>query len=139
LAIGIRVPQACRFRSGAWLKNHTASQILGLVAGPEYQPPSNRGPPILHTTLKSPQLAGAEWCWRLGLKSLEERLGNRIGLLVEPLLDEGPNVLEWIDPSSPRPWSCRLLAVGADSEGWRSAFRTDVDHDSEVMPISVPN
>ncbi|HYW47485.1 MAG TPA: hypothetical protein VE959_31745 [Bryobacteraceae bacterium] len=28
---------------------------------------------------------------------------------------------------------------GADSEGWRSAFRTDVDHDSEVMPISVPN
>src|SRR5437016_3321944 len=29
------------------------------------------------------------------------------------------------------------LAI-ADSEGWRSAFRTDVDHDSEVMPISVP-
>jgi len=27
----------------------------------------------------------------------------------------------------------------ADSEGWRSAFRTDVDHDSEVMPISVPS
>jgi hypothetical protein len=27
----------------------------------------------------------------------------------------------------------------ADSEGWRSAFRTDVDHDSEVMPISIPN
>jgi hypothetical protein len=27
----------------------------------------------------------------------------------------------------------------ADSEGWRSAFRSDVDHDSEVMPISVPN
>jgi uncharacterized protein (DUF849 family) len=26
----------------------------------------------------------------------------------------------------------------ADSEGCRSAFRTDVDHDSEVMPISVP-
>ncbi len=29
--------------------------------------------------------------------------------------------------------------VTADSEGCRSAFRTDVDHDSEVMPISVPN
>jgi hypothetical protein len=28
---------------------------------------------------------------------------------------------------------------GADSEGCRSAFRTDVDHDSEVMSISVPN
>jgi hypothetical protein len=28
--------------------------------------------------------------------------------------------------------------LGADSEGWRSAFRTDVDHNSEVMPISVP-
>jgi len=27
----------------------------------------------------------------------------------------------------------------ADSEGCRSAFRTDVDHHSEVMPISVPN
>src|SRR3954452_1108001 len=30
-------------------------------------------------------------------------------------------------------------ALYADSEGWRSAFRTDVDHDSEVMSISVPN
>ena len=30
------------------------------------------------------------------------------------------------------------LAI-ADSERCRSAFRTDVDHDSEVMPISVPN
>jgi hypothetical protein len=27
----------------------------------------------------------------------------------------------------------------ADSEGCRSRFRTDVDHDSEVMPISIPN
>jgi len=27
----------------------------------------------------------------------------------------------------------------ADSGRWRSAFRADVDHDSEVMPISVPN
>jgi hypothetical protein len=27
----------------------------------------------------------------------------------------------------------------ADSGGCRSAFRTDVDHRSEVMPISVPN
>jgi hypothetical protein len=35
---------------------------------------------------------------------------------------------------------CRMAApTSADSEGWRSAFRTDVDHDSEVMPISVPN
>jgi len=31
------------------------------------------------------------------------------------------------------------IQQGADSEGWRSAFRTDVDHDSEVMPISVPS
>ena len=31
------------------------------------------------------------------------------------------------------------LGFCADSEGCRSAFRTDVDHDSEVMPISVPN
>jgi hypothetical protein len=33
----------------------------------------------------------------------------------------------------------RIGPMGADSEGWRSAFRTDVDHDSEVMAISVPN
>jgi hypothetical protein len=30
-------------------------------------------------------------------------------------------------------------ASAADSGGWRSAFRSDVDHDSEVMPISIPN
>jgi putative serine protease PepD len=28
---------------------------------------------------------------------------------------------------------------GGDSEACRSAFRTDVDHDSEVMPIGIPN
>ena len=33
----------------------------------------------------------------------------------------------------------RYFHFPADSEGWRSAFRTDVDHDSEVMPISIPN
>jgi hypothetical protein len=32
-----------------------------------------------------------------------------------------------------------FVMLCADSEGWRSAFRTDVDHDSEVMPISIPN
>ena len=29
--------------------------------------------------------------------------------------------------------------LAADSEPCRSPFRTDVDHDSEVMPISIPN
>ena len=42
-----------------------------------------------------------------------------------------------------RTWRERVELVtpskGADSEGCRSAFRTDVDHDSEVMPISIPN
>jgi len=33
----------------------------------------------------------------------------------------------------------QMRVSALDSEGWRSAFRTDVDHDSEVMPISVPN
>jgi len=33
----------------------------------------------------------------------------------------------------------KVFGFRADSEGWRSAFQTDVDHDSEVMPISVPN
>jgi hypothetical protein len=32
-----------------------------------------------------------------------------------------------------------LCELPADSGTCRSAFRTDVDHDSEVMPISVPN
>jgi hypothetical protein len=27
----------------------------------------------------------------------------------------------------------------ADFGGWRSAFRSDGDHDSEVMAISIPN
>ena len=39
-------------------------------------------------------------------------------------------------------WQMEVLladCLAADSEGWRSAFRTDVDHDSEVMPISIPN
>jgi hypothetical protein len=31
------------------------------------------------------------------------------------------------------------VSLLADSGGWRSAFRSDVDHDSEVMPISIPN
>jgi hypothetical protein len=31
------------------------------------------------------------------------------------------------------------LARDGDSEACRSAFRTDVDHDSEVMPIGIPN
>ena len=31
------------------------------------------------------------------------------------------------------------VGLCADSERCRSAFRTDVDHDSEVMPITVPN
>ncbi|MEO7145016.1 MAG: DUF2934 domain-containing protein [Bryobacteraceae bacterium] len=31
------------------------------------------------------------------------------------------------------------LELRADSGGCRSAFRTDVDQDSEGMPISVPN
>jgi hypothetical protein len=29
-------------------------------------------------------------------------------------------------------------AIAADSEGCRSAFRGDGDHDSELMPITIP-
>jgi DNA invertase Pin-like site-specific DNA recombinase len=32
-----------------------------------------------------------------------------------------------------------IAKLDGDSEACRSAFRTDVDHDSEVMPISIPN
>jgi hypothetical protein len=31
------------------------------------------------------------------------------------------------------------IALHADSGGWRSAFRSDADQDSEVMPIGIPN
>ena len=37
------------------------------------------------------------------------------------------------------PLLCSFLTADGDSEACRSAFRTDVDHDSEVMAISVPN
>ena len=37
------------------------------------------------------------------------------------------------------PGSAFIRSAGADSDPWRSAFRTGVDHDSEVMPISIPN
>ena len=43
------------------------------------------------------------------------------------------------DASERYPVCIREYNQHADSEGCRSAFRTDVDHDSEVMPISVPN
>ena len=32
-----------------------------------------------------------------------------------------------------------VVALIAYSEACRSAFRSDVDHHSEVMPISIPN
>jgi hypothetical protein len=32
-----------------------------------------------------------------------------------------------------------IRTARADSGGWRSAFRTDADHDSEVMAISIPS
>ena len=33
----------------------------------------------------------------------------------------------------------RFNLTTADSEGWRSAFRSDGDHESEVMSISNPS
>ena len=50
---------------------------------------------------------------------------------------EGEQLVVHRFPASMGLAPCPPLA--ADSEGWRSAFRTDADHDSEVMPISVPN
>jgi hypothetical protein len=42
--------------------------------------------------------------------------------------------------ASGRPkWDRPIVPSCADSEGGRSAFRTDVDHHSEVMSIGVPN
>jgi hypothetical protein len=60
-----------------------------------------RRAPFSHAPLKRPQLPGGECGRHLGLEPLEECLGSRVRLLVEPLLNLRPNILEWIDPCSP--------------------------------------
>ena len=51
-----------------------------------------------------------------------------------------PNLnLERIGRGADKSLDSKVLLERADSERCRSAFRTDVDHDSEVMPITVPN
>jgi membrane protein len=75
-----------------------------------------------------------------------------IAVLFAALYKVVPDVsLKWTDVALGALITSLLFTIGkqlaglyfaktrADSEGWRSAFRTDVDHDSEVMPISVPN
>jgi RecB family endonuclease NucS len=61
-------------------------------------------------------------------RQVADRYG--VSLSEPPLpLPEAPSV----GPATRKP------GTSGDSEASRSAFRTDVDHDSEVMPISIPN
>jgi len=69
-----------------------------------------------------------------------EQLANEIHKAVKPKLKVKD---VWFGKEAfhgPQSHSSRTTTFkGGDSEACRSAFRTDVDHDSEVMPISVPN
>jgi hypothetical protein len=65
--------------------------------------------------------------------SMEEFLKSGKRRLTENKFNSLCDRMERIEPK------CEFIVHDGDSEACRSAFRTDVDHDSEVMPISVPN
>ena len=68
------------------------------------------------------------------LKRLPQKAARQVKALLDgSFLERRENVLAFGNPGSGK------THLHADSEGWRSAFRTDGDHHSEVMPISVPN
>ena len=92
------------------------------------------GSPILHTGLRVDVDGDAD--------AVAALVGGylRIDFGVMPQAGvRAPHHLE-IHPAEPHWFELRLdVVLNADSERCRSAFRTDVDHDSEVMPITVPN
>jgi SAM-dependent methyltransferase len=70
-----------------------------------------------------------------------QRTARQIANAVEPyfeILSLVASHFETTLPEPPRAWVCLMRKRRADSEACRSAFQSDVDHDSEVMPISVP-
>ena len=72
-----------------------------------------------------------------GKQHLDQNLEHKLRGYVNP--QARFIVLRDQDGSDCKTLKSKLSAICADSERCRSAFRTDVDHDSEVMPISVPN
>src|SRR5215471_14638491 len=54
----------------------------------------------------------AEWHRRLVLQPLEQRLGRRIGLLVEPLLNPRPDGFNWVLASAIASWPAGSLVMG---------------------------
>ncbi len=79
----------------------------------------------------------AEWAGLKGLKN---------GQLLDRAEQPGYQTLITVDQGvshqqnlGRRRISILVIRPRADSDPWRSAFRTGVDHDSEVMPISIPN
>ena len=87
--------------SGADSGFTAAGQNLAFVTSAEHQSAGNGRAPFSHVPLKCPQLPRGECPRHLGLEPLEECLGSRLRLLVEPLPNLRPNILEWIDPCSP--------------------------------------
>jgi hypothetical protein len=82
------------------------------------------------------------WCMHMGVRPPDGVFIRRPGKPGAPHSEETAKIYAtWIRLGEPptRLSETRTRSIWADSEGWRSAFRTDVDHDSEVMPISVPN
>src|SRR3954470_6152237 len=98
-----------RICSGTRLSVAAARQNLGSIAGTQHQLTSNPSAPFPHAPLKSPQLAGREGYRCLSLKPLKQCLRIRIRLLVQPLLNEDPDVLEGVNPRPPRPRFRRWL------------------------------
>ena len=75
------------------------------------------------------------YCWPEVLDQTAVNAGE--GLVQQ---DDGHVAAEDTKQSDYTPLAGAELNLGcADSEGWRSAFRTDGDHYSEVMAISIPN
>jgi MFS superfamily sulfate permease-like transporter len=78
------------------------------------------------------------------------QIGNFLGAAKKGTGDQSVLYRTWLTVREGWPYNWRAIALGvatilvvvglrADSEGWRSAFRSDGDHDSEVMSISIPS
>jgi hypothetical protein len=85
------------------------------------------------------QAVGRLLMWAQARSQIDEYRGT---LIDERVPGDDVSRLWWtpedVSALSPHPY-CPEGDKPADSEGCRSAFRTDVDHRSEVMSISIPN
>src|SRR5262249_31214834 len=98
--------------SGDRLSVSDGGQNFAFVTGAEHQPASNRRAPLPNPALQSPELPRGEWHRRLALQPLEQRLGRRIGLLVEPPLNPRPDGFNWVLASAIASWPAGSLVMG---------------------------